>query len=129
MRPSNDRPQIRERVTAFASRLHAFRTRNRLSQNALGARAAMGQGYISLLERGRFRPLCSTVTRLAAALGVEPGELDPLDCASRESEPHRRRLALPVAVARALHRAARARGCTPDALAAQCVAAHLAECA
>ncbi|GMV72975.1 MAG: hypothetical protein AMXMBFR77_28120 [Phycisphaerales bacterium] len=129
MRPSNDRPEIRARVERFAARLRALRAERRWTQNALGDRAAVGQGYISLLENGRHRPTCSMVRRLADALVVTPGELDPLDSASRQSEPHRRRLALPAALSRSLHQVARLRGCTPDALAAQAVSALLARCA
>jgi transcriptional regulator with XRE-family HTH domain len=54
-----------------------FPDKNRLSlsQDALAADANQHQGLISEIENGRANPELDTLGKIAAALGVHPGEL------------------------------------------------------
>lgn len=57
-------------------RLRALREAAELSQEALATRVGARQATISDLERGKARRIdLALIDRLAAALGVEPGEL------------------------------------------------------
>lgn len=59
----------------FASNLRAERTRQELSQEALGYRCQLHRTEISLLERAARDPRLSTITKVARALGLKPAEL------------------------------------------------------
>ena len=56
-------------------RLRELRLRRALNQRELAARAGLTQATVVALERGRSEPRPSTLRKLAAALGVDPGEL------------------------------------------------------
>jgi transcriptional regulator with XRE-family HTH domain len=58
-------------------RLRAHRIARRLKRRTLARLAGVGAGTVLGLERGRHRPRPGTLRKLAAALGVEPGELLP----------------------------------------------------
>jgi transcriptional regulator with XRE-family HTH domain len=59
------------------ARLRSLRERAGLTQQQLAARLDWSDRRISALELGPWRPKLATVTRLAAALGCEPNEIDP----------------------------------------------------
>src|ERR1700687_6268708 len=69
---------------AFGTLLRRFRLVAGLTQDELALRANVSLRAISDLERGaRNRPWRDTVQRLAAALHLEPTELDQLQAAVR----------------------------------------------
>ncbi len=70
----------------FANRLKEFRLRADLSMQALALRVGTTAPQISKLEKGERRMTVDWMTRLAAALGIEPKELLPLE--TRPSGPH-----------------------------------------
>lgn len=59
----------------FAVRLAALRARRGLTLRALAGLAGLSKNGIHLLEHGQREPTLPTLQRLAAALGVSPGEL------------------------------------------------------
>jgi transcriptional regulator with XRE-family HTH domain len=56
-------------------RLRLMRKRARLTQEQLAEKVGVEQGYISRIERGKQSPSLDVTYRLAAALGVNPGDL------------------------------------------------------
>ena len=62
-------------AASFGRRLRTCRMRTYVTQEALADRAGLHRTEISLLERGQRVPRIDTLLRLAAALGIEPGEL------------------------------------------------------
>ncbi len=62
-------------VELVAENLKAQRTRKKLSQEALAAKAGLSVSYISMLERGERTPPLDTLEQLAKALGVTPTQL------------------------------------------------------
>jgi transcriptional regulator with XRE-family HTH domain len=62
-------------MVAFAERLRRLRQERFLTQAELAERAGLTKLTISRLEAGRAAPHARTVRKLAAALGVEPGDL------------------------------------------------------
>ncbi len=59
----------------FAANLKNERTRKRLSQESLAAKAGLSVSYISMLERGQRTPPLDTLESLAKALSVPPTSL------------------------------------------------------
>lgn len=59
----------------FGARVRILRTGLGLSQEDLAERAELHWTYISGIERGKRNPGLTTISRLARALGVEPGAL------------------------------------------------------
>lgn len=59
----------------FGWNLRIARRRAGLRQQDLADRVGNHQSGISLWERGQVLPRTSSLARLAAALGIEPGEL------------------------------------------------------
>lgn len=59
-------------------RIRELRDKQGLSMRALSAVAGVSQPFLSQLERGLSAPSMVTTYRLAAALGVSPGELLPV---------------------------------------------------
>lgn len=55
--------------------LRAWRAERLLSTRALAAKAGVSNKTIVQLENGHGVPIFRTITRLSAALGVEPGEV------------------------------------------------------
>jgi transcriptional regulator with XRE-family HTH domain len=66
------------RVTRLP-RLKALRERRALSQAELAEKAGITRATLSRLEGGAERPYPSTIRKIAAALGVEPGDLMDTD--------------------------------------------------
>jgi transcriptional regulator with XRE-family HTH domain len=65
-------PRIRE---VLAKNLRRLRDAKGLSQDALAADANQHQALISEIENGRANVELDTLGKIAAALGVHPGEL------------------------------------------------------
>jgi transcriptional regulator with XRE-family HTH domain len=62
-------------TAAVGERLRRRREQDGLSQERLGEIAGVDRGYVSLVERGKVNPTVTTLVRLAAAMGMNPGEL------------------------------------------------------
>jgi transcriptional regulator with XRE-family HTH domain len=62
-------------LRAFGGRVRALRIRLRLSQEALAEKAGIHRTYMGGVERGERNVCLKNILRLAAALGVRPGEL------------------------------------------------------
>ena len=62
-------------TAAVGERLRRQREKGGLSQERLGQLAGVDRGYVSLVERGRVNPTVTTLVRLAAAVGMNPGDL------------------------------------------------------
>jgi transcriptional regulator with XRE-family HTH domain len=62
-------------VSAFARRLRALRHMRGLSQEQLASVAGLDRTYVSSCEVGRRNATIKTITRLAAALEVDPAAL------------------------------------------------------
>jgi transcriptional regulator with XRE-family HTH domain len=56
-------------------RLKVTRTKRRMSQAALAAKAGITREYVNKLEAGRYDPTVGVLQRLAKALGVPVTEL------------------------------------------------------
>lgn len=66
---------IGEAERLFGEELKRVRTKAKLSQEELAARADLHSTYISQLERGLKSPSLRTLLRIAAALGYSAGKL------------------------------------------------------
>jgi transcriptional regulator with XRE-family HTH domain len=64
--------QIRKR---FGARLRQLRKAKKLSQEALALEAGLDRSYVGSIERGKSNVALINIHRIAAALGVEVGEL------------------------------------------------------
>lgn len=62
-------------LDGFAANVLAFRRIARLSQEEAAVRAGLHRTEISLLERGRRKPLLETIVQLCRGLEVTPSEL------------------------------------------------------
>ena len=78
---SSEDPPKNKRLRAWADFVAAAVKRLRedkgWSQDKLAEEANIGQSHICRIERGVHAPSGKTIRRLAKALGVEPGKLDP----------------------------------------------------
>jgi transcriptional regulator with XRE-family HTH domain len=80
-----------EPVRALARRVRTLRVAAFLTQDGLARRAGLSRDTIARLEAGRpalGRPRMRTLIALAAALGVEPGQLLPDPCRLWEPDLH-----------------------------------------
>jgi len=59
----------------FGITLRTYRLEKGLSQEQLGEKLDIVRSYICSLESGKRQPSLHMVFRLAAALGIKPGEL------------------------------------------------------
>ena len=78
-------------VRALARRVRSLRIAAFLTQDGLARRAGLSRDTVARLEAGRIslgRPRMSTLTALAAALGVPPEQLLPDPCRLWEPGPH-----------------------------------------
>ena len=70
-----------KRVTKWkrhvADRVKELRTAAKLTQDDLARKAELPQSHVSRIEQAHLAPSSKTIDRLAAALGVEPGKIDP----------------------------------------------------
>jgi transcriptional regulator with XRE-family HTH domain len=71
----------------FATNLRRLRNARGLTQDALAYEARVSRGYLSQLEKGVFYASLNIVSRLAAALDVEPAELLRLPPKRRKRSP------------------------------------------
>lgn len=62
---------------AVGRRIKAVRIGKKMTQSALADAAGLPQSHISRLEKGVHAATGSTIEKIARALGVDPGELDP----------------------------------------------------
>jgi transcriptional regulator with XRE-family HTH domain len=62
-------------VQQFGQNVRRERIAKGLSQDELAVRANMRRSYVSDLERGTRNPSVQALGRIAAALGIEPGDL------------------------------------------------------
>ena len=86
VRTETDQP-----VRALARRVRSLRVAAFLTQDGLARRAGLSRDTDARLEAGRIslgRPRMSTLTALAAALGVEPDQLLPDPCRLWERDLH-----------------------------------------
>jgi transcriptional regulator with XRE-family HTH domain len=72
----------------FGSALRAHRSRLRLTQEQLAERSGLSQKFIGEIERGVANPTIETVSQLASALAIDPGDL--LGTPGAASEDHYR---------------------------------------
>jgi transcriptional regulator with XRE-family HTH domain len=78
-------------LRALARRVRSLRIAAFLTQDGLARRAGLSRDTVARLEAGRIslgRPRMSTLTALAAALGVPPEQLLPDPCRLWEPGPH-----------------------------------------
>lgn len=61
----------------IGDQIRKHREAKRLTQSQLARKAKIPQSHVSRLERGRHAPSHLTIERVAAALAVEPAQLDP----------------------------------------------------
>jgi len=59
----------------FGITLRTYRLEKGLSQEQLGEKLDIVRSYICSLESGKRQPSLAMIFRLAAALGIKPGEL------------------------------------------------------
>jgi transcriptional regulator with XRE-family HTH domain len=59
----------------FGKRVRELRERSGLSQEALAAKAGIHRTYMGGIERGERNLCLKNILRLAAAIGVPPGDL------------------------------------------------------
>lgn len=59
----------------FGKRLRKIRLEKKLSQRGLALEADMEHKHVQRIEAGEVNPTMTTIIALAAALGVDPGEL------------------------------------------------------
>jgi transcriptional regulator with XRE-family HTH domain len=70
----------------FGLRLRELRRARNISQEALADDAGLDRTYISSVERGHRNISLLNIYRIAAALGVEPGDLFPKHADPASSE-------------------------------------------
>ena len=75
-----------KQADAFGVILRAYRLERELTQEQLSERVDVVRSYICTLESGKKQPSLDMVLRLAAALGVKPGEL--VDAMAARMEQH-----------------------------------------
>jgi len=59
----------------FGTVLRAYRLERGMTQEQLGEQVEAVRSHICMLESGKNQPSLAMVFRLAAALGIKPGEL------------------------------------------------------
>lgn len=67
--------EVRPELVEFGDRLRELRLNAGLTQEQLAERAGLAREYISGAETGRRNATLTTVYQLAAAIGVDAGEL------------------------------------------------------
>ncbi|HZZ92996.1 MAG TPA: helix-turn-helix transcriptional regulator [Usitatibacter sp.] len=67
--------QFRGIKSALARNVRALRLRRKMSQEELADSAGIDRPSVSLLERASLNPTLETLTKVALALQVRPGEL------------------------------------------------------
>lgn len=63
--------------THVAERVRQLRTEAEMTQDDLAAKADLPQSHVSRIEKAHLAPSSRTIDRLAVALGVRPGDIDP----------------------------------------------------
>ena len=82
--------------TTTGDLIRELRIKRRMTQKLLAEKAGLSVSTISKIETGEVQPQRDTTDRIAAALGVTAGYLDPqafaADVANRATAPDQRRL-------------------------------------
>ncbi len=68
---------LRKLAEHMGSKIRELRERAELTQAELADRAGLGQPHISRIEAGSMSPTHKTIKKIADALAVEVGEIDP----------------------------------------------------
>ncbi len=68
---------LRKRSEWIGDKIRKLRTQKELTQEQLASASGLPQSHISRLEKGQHSPSHVTLTKLAAALGVQIGDIDP----------------------------------------------------
>lgn len=69
--------KLRARAEHVGSKIKEIRTSRKLNQTDLAKATGLPQPHISRLENGEHSPSFKTLTKIAGALDVEVGDLDP----------------------------------------------------
>ncbi len=77
MEPTEPCPELGQWMNFVGGRIRHFREAAGLTQEQLAAKAGLPQSHISRLETGRHSPSSLTLEKIAAAIGIDPSELDP----------------------------------------------------
>ncbi len=74
-------PEARSKLGKYRAHLGAtirrVRERKGWTQTQLAAKAELPQPHVSRIETGEHAPTFMTISKIAGALGVRPGDLDP----------------------------------------------------
>ena len=63
--------------THVAGMVRQLRTKAKMTQEELAGKADIPQSHVSRIEKAHLAPSAKTIDKLAAALRVQPGEIDP----------------------------------------------------
>lgn len=75
--PVSTTENLKARMKFIGGKIREIRSAKGWTQEKLADEIGIPQGYISKLESGQHSPNHRTLERLASALGVEVGQLDP----------------------------------------------------
>jgi transcriptional regulator with XRE-family HTH domain len=70
-------PKLRLHSEYLGGTIKKKRTEKGLTQAQLAEKSGLQQSHISRLEAGRYSPSWKTLGKIAEALGIEIGDLDP----------------------------------------------------
>jgi ribosome-binding protein aMBF1 (putative translation factor) len=70
-------PKLQKWIDFVSERIRALRKQAGLTQEELAAKSGLPQSHISRLESAKHSPSRITLEKIATALGVSVGELDP----------------------------------------------------
>ncbi|MAU80513.1 MAG: transcriptional regulator [Gordonia sp.] len=73
--PAEYKPPLNPTLEAFGARIRARRNELGLSQEAAAERIGVHWTYLGQIERGQRSARVENIVRLAAGLGVSPGQL------------------------------------------------------
>ena len=76
--PTEEMPKnLKARADHIGKRIREIRKSRKLNQTELARESGLPQPHISRLERGEHSPSFKTLTKIAKALEIEVGDLDP----------------------------------------------------
>lgn len=70
---------LEKRIRWVSGQIKKFRTEAKLTQEELAERSGLPQSHISRLESAQHSPSHRTLERIAEALGISVGDLDPAE--------------------------------------------------
>jgi len=74
---AGDGKQLSKWKEFIGAKVRELRKTAKLTQNQLAVKSGLPQSHISRIESGQHNPSRKTLTRIAEALGVSVGDLDP----------------------------------------------------